>query len=130
MTFAVSHLRGMVSPFRTRPLFAVPLRQATDPARFELTVSPVRLVLGWVTAEDGTALPALDGGAPGEMVWDGPILYEETRERAEQIAKTVDQAERASVRDARVLALFERWDAWMDGVSRRVERKLDRLGAS
>jgi hypothetical protein len=110
------------------PLYAIPLNTAEDPARFELTLDPVRLVLGWVTGEDGAVLPALAGGAPAGTVWDGPVFYEETRERAEQAAKSIDKADRASTRDARMIALFDRWDAWTDRVSRRAEQHLDRIG--
>ena len=115
------------------PLFAIPLNPADDPPRFELTFTPVRLVVGWVTTDD-KVLPAFGSGDLGEMVWDGPVLYEETRERAEQTAKNVDRAERVSVRDARMIALFERWDAWagrlgqrVEQVSQRVEQHLDRI---
>ena len=75
-------------------------------------------------------LPALAGGAPAGTVWDGPVFYEETRERAEQTATSIDKADRASTRDARMMALFDRWDAWTDRVSRRAEQHLDRLGPS
>jgi hypothetical protein len=105
------------------PLYAIPLNRVDDPTRFELTSDPIRLVLGWVTDDAGAVLPALAGGAPSGTVWEGPVFYEETRDRAEQTAKTIDKADRASVRDARMLALFHRWDAWAERVGDRVEQR-------
>lgn len=93
------------------PLFAVTLRKAENPARFELADDEPRLVLGWVTGEVGTTLPALAGGGPAGAVWDGPVFFEETRERAERLAKEVGKADRATVRDGRLKALFDRVDA-------------------
>lgn len=108
------------------PLYAIPLNKADDPARFELTLDPIRLVLGWVTDDDGEVLPVLAGGAPAGTPWNGPVFYEETRERAEQTAKNIDKADRSSIRDARMVALFDRWESW----GARVEKRLDRIGPS
>jgi hypothetical protein len=110
------------------PLYAVPLNKVADPARFELTIEPVRLVIGWTTDDDGTVLPLLSSGAPAGTAWTGPVFYEETRERAEQTAKRVEKADRASVREARMTEVFDRWDSWTDRVSQRGEQILDRLG--
>ncbi|WP_405098338.1 hypothetical protein [Micromonospora sp. NBC_01412] len=105
------------------PLYAVPLNRADDPARFELTTDPVRLVLGWIADDDGIVLLTLAGGAPGGTPWDGPIFYEETRDRAEQTAKSIDKADQASIRDARLLAALDRWENWSDRVSQHVEQR-------
>ena len=112
------------------PLFAIPLDVAQDPARFEVTGDPIRLVLGWTTGEDGERLPVLDGGGPAGTPWAGPVLYEETRERAAAAVGEVKRATRASVRDGRMLALFARWEAWSNKLNERVEQRLDRLGPS
>ena len=42
--------------------------------------------------EDGAILPALDGSL-SPSVWDGMLLYEETRERAEAAAKELKRVE-------------------------------------
>jgi hypothetical protein len=81
------------------PLFAVTLRRVENPVRFELADDEPRLVLGWLTGgadpsqprplDQPDVLPALAGGGPLGTPWSGPIFYEETRERAEQLAKEV-----------------------------------------
>lgn len=100
------------------PLFAVTGVPVEDPARLELTPEPVRLVLGWMVDDDGTILPAL-ADSPGPTTWDGVVLYEETRERAEATAKLLDRAERATVRDARMIAFFDRFDVLLRRASRQ-----------
>lgn len=92
--------------------------------RFELGDEEPRLVLGWLTgsADPGRprpigeldVLPALAGGGPLGTQWDGPVFYEETRERAEQLAKEVAKADRASVREGKLRALFDRLDGRLE----------------
>jgi hypothetical protein len=102
------------------PLFAVTLRRVENPVRFELADDEPRLVLGWLTGgadpsqprplDQPDVLPALAGGGPLGTPWNGPIFYEETRERAEQLAKEVAKADRATVREGKLRALFDRLD--------------------
>lgn len=101
------------------PLFAVTVVKADDPLRLVLSSEPVRLVLGWVQDEEGKVLPALDG-APSPQVWDGMVLYEETRERAEATARQFERAGQAAVRDARVAAFLARVEAGVDRVTSRM----------
>lgn len=96
------------------PLFAVTLRKVDDPARFELADDEPRLVLGWVSGDLGRTLPALAGGGPTGTVWDGPVFFEETRERAERLTKEVGKADRAAVRGAKVISMLDRIDTWME----------------
>ncbi|GIE89089.1 hypothetical protein [Actinoplanes regularis] len=96
------------------PLFAVILRKVDDPARFELADDEPRLVLGWITGDLGQTLPALAGGSPSGTVWDGPVFFEETRERAERLAKEVGRADRAAARSAKVVASMDRLDPWFE----------------
>lgn len=103
------------------PLFAVTLRKVDNPSRFELADDEPRLVLGWVTGDLGEpgvlgparTLPALAGGGPTGTPWDGPVFFEETRDRAEQLASQIGKADRAAVRDAKVKTLFDRLDGWL-----------------
>src|SRR5215211_96066 len=98
--------RFMPQPY---PLYAVTIVKAEDPVRLVLTDEPVRLVLGWVHTddEDATVLPALEG-MPSPTVWNGMVFYEETRERAEATAKEMEKADRAMIRDARIMRFLER----------------------
>jgi hypothetical protein len=96
------------------PLFAATLRKVDDPARFELADEEPRLVLGWVGGDVGQTLQALAGGGPSGTVWDGPVFFEETRERAERLAKEVGKADRAAVRSAKIMASLDRVDAWLE----------------
>lgn len=105
------------------PLFAVTLNRVAEPLRFELADAEPRLVLGWLTGavvddprglNDPAVLPMLAGGGPVGTAWDGPVLFEETRERAEQTAKEVAKADRSTVREARLRALFDRVGARRD----------------
>jgi hypothetical protein len=64
--------------------------------------------LGWLTGGgpvdrvrrlgELNVLPMPAGGGPAGTAWDGPVLFEETRERAEQTAKEIAKADRATVR--------------------------------
>jgi hypothetical protein len=104
------------------PLFAVTVVKAEDPVRFALPDDPVRLVLGWVQDDDGTVLPAL-ADSPSPTVWNGMVLYEQTRERAEATAKRWGKIERKMIRDARIMGLlnrFDRFDAYLGRISRKV----------
>lgn len=103
------------------PLFAVTLRRVPEPLRFELVDAEPRLVLGWLTGgsvdrprgiNDPDVLPMLAGGGPVGTAWNGPVLFEETRERAEQTAKEIAKADRAAVREGRLRALFDRVGTW------------------
>jgi hypothetical protein len=87
------------------PLYAVTIEKATEPSRFQLTdaYDPVRLVIGWLTDDQGDVTPLLAGGRPGGTPWTGPVFYEDTRDRAEQMAKQIVKADRSTVREARVL---------------------------
>jgi hypothetical protein len=91
------------------PLYAVTAVAAEEPARLELTDEPVRLVLGWIQDADGTVLPAL-ADSPSPTAWDGIVLYEETRERAEATAKLLERADRAALRDARLAKFLGRFN--------------------
>ncbi len=95
------------------PLFAVTVRRAEDPVRFELADDEPRLVLGWVTGEIGATLPALAGGGPTGTTWDGPVFFEETRERAERLAKEIGRSDRVTVREGKLKALFDRLDTYL-----------------
>lgn len=93
------------------PLYAVTLQKADEPARFEPADDEPRLVLGWVTDDEGTTLPALVGGSPAGTVWDGPVFYEADLNRAEKLIAQVGKAGRAAVRDEKIqtlLALVEK----------------------
>lgn len=104
------------------PLFAVTLNRVPDPLRFELADAEPRLVLGWLTGggspdrprriDQPDVLPMLAGGGPVGTAWEGPVLFEETRERAEQTAKEIAKADRATVREGRLRALFDRVGTW------------------
>src|SRR3954470_2285913 len=85
------------------PLYAVTIEKVEDPARFRLTDEPVRLVIGWRADDQGDVTPLLAGGGPGGTPWTGPVFYEETRDRAEQMAKQIVKADRSTIREARVL---------------------------
>jgi hypothetical protein len=91
------------------PLYAVTIEKASEPNRFQLadTYEPVRLVIGWRTDDDGDVTPLLAGGQPGGTPWTGPVFYEETRDRAEQMAKQIEKADRSTVREARVIEALE-----------------------
>ena len=95
------------------PLYAVTVVGVDSPPRFELTAEPVRMVLGWMVDDDGTVLPAL-AGSPALTIWDGAVIYEETRQRADATAKLFGKADRSAVRDSRVLALLDRVDSFLD----------------
>ena len=110
------------------PLYAIPLTVAQDPARFEVTDDRVQFVLGWRTDDAGVTLPVLSSAGPSGAAWDGPILYELREQDAKDTATKIDKAERAAVRDARMIALFDRWEAWTDRISQRMEERLDRVG--
>jgi hypothetical protein len=110
------------------PLFAVPLKKADAPARFELAaIDPVQLVIGWVTVNDGITLPALSNGVPVGTPWSGPVLLEETRKRAESVAEEIEKAGRSTVRTARLEALIERVDAQLQALEIRAVQFLERL---
>jgi hypothetical protein len=104
------------------PLFAVTLKQVPDPLRFELADAEPRLVLGWLTGggspnrvrriDQPDVLPMLVGGGPVGTAWEGPVLFEETRERAEQTVKEIAKADRAAVREGKLRALFDRVGTW------------------
>jgi hypothetical protein len=78
------------------PLFAATFETANDPARFEPTLTPVRIVLGW-TVQDGKPRPVLDD-SPELRVWTGAISYHETRALAEAAVKEMQKAARGEVR--------------------------------
>lgn len=109
------------------PLYAVPLEPVAEPARFQLTIDPVRLVLGWVTDDEGTTLPALAGGSPGGTPWDGPVFFEETYEAAYETSRRIDKADRATVRDAKMQAFFTRVDAHLTAYTQEINDRLDRV---
>src|SRR4051794_40065332 len=104
-------MTGQFTP-QPYPLFAVTVEKSEGEPRFELTSEPVRLVLGWVQQDDGTVLPMLAGSPL--TAWDGPVLFEETRERAEATAKAVDKADRTVVRDVKILAFLDRFDQYLN----------------
>jgi hypothetical protein len=95
------------------PLFAVTLVRADNPLGLALASQPIRLVLGWVEDDEGKVLPALED-SPSPVVWDGMLLYEVTRERAEATAKQLERADRAAARDTRILGFISRMDAALD----------------
>lgn len=104
------------------PLYAVAVMKAENPPRFELVSDPFDLVIGWwVNDEDGTALPAL-GDARASKAWDGPVFYEESRERAEALAKWWNKSDRRSARDAEFMELFARFERWTERMGERVEQ--------
>ncbi|GAA3299019.1 MULTISPECIES: hypothetical protein [Dactylosporangium] len=92
------------------PLYAITIEQVGDPAHFQLTDEPVRLVIGWRGDEQGNATPLLGGGSPGGTPWTGPVFYEETRDRAEETARQVAKGDRSAIRGARVVEAA----AWID----------------
>lgn len=91
------------------PLYAITIEKAGEPSRFQLAdaYEPVRLVIGWRVNDDGHATPLLAGGQPGGTPWTGAVFYEDSRDRAEEMAKQLVKADRSTVREARVMEAIE-----------------------
>lgn len=79
------------------PLYALTLNKLDDPARFEPTDPPVRLVVGWTPDPDRT-LPWPVLAHNGLTVWDGIASFHADRAEAEKMGKEFARLSRSEIR--------------------------------